>query len=70
MNCSTLDELHNMEFGEVGTAPRKEFDKGTEAFCLAQTLREERFRAGLTREHLQKKSESKNLLRTCKESFQ
>ena len=48
MNCDTLDELLNVEFGEAGTASRKEFDKETEAFCVAQTLREERLRTGLT----------------------
>ena len=52
MNCSSLDELLNVEFGNVGTATRDEFDRETEAFCLAQTLREERKRAGLTQEEL------------------
>ena len=40
MNCSSLDELLNIEFGEVGTPSREVFDKETEAFCLAQTLKE------------------------------
>ena len=52
MNCSSLDELLNVEFGNVGTATRVEFDRETEAFCLAQTLKEERKRAGLTQEEL------------------
>ena len=34
MNCSSLDELLNIEFGEVGTPSREVFDKETEAFCL------------------------------------
>ena len=55
MNCSTLNELLNVEFGNVGTAEREEFDKETEAFCLAQTLKEERKRAGLTQEELAEK---------------
>lgn len=55
MNCSILDELLNAEFGVVGTPIRDEFDKETEAFCLAQTLREERIRAGLTKNNLLKK---------------
>ena len=50
MSCSNLDELLNVEFGEVGTPSREEFDKETEAFCLAQTLKEERKRAGLTQQ--------------------
>ena len=52
MNCSSLDELLNVEFGNVGTATRDEFDRETEAFCLAQTLKEERKRAGLTQGEL------------------
>ena len=52
MNCSNLEELLNVEFGEVGTVSRDEFDKDTEAFCLAQTLKEERKRAGLTQQEL------------------
>ena len=52
MNCSSFDELLNVEFGNVGTATRDEFDRETEAFCLAQTLKEERKRAGLTQEEL------------------
>ena len=40
MNCSSLDELLNVEFGDVGTSSREVFDKDTEAFCLAQTLKE------------------------------
>ena len=55
MNCSSLDELLNVEFGNVGTATRDEFDRETEAFCLAQTLREERIRAGLTQQQLAEK---------------
>ena len=55
MNCSNLDELLNAEFGNQGTATRDEFDRETEAFCLAQTLREERKRAGLTQQELAEK---------------
>ena len=55
MNCSSLDELLNVEFGNIGTATRDEFDRETEAFCLAQTLKEERKRAGLTQEELAEK---------------
>lgn len=55
MNCSSLDELLNVEFGNQGTATRDEFDRETEAFCLAQTLKGERKRAGLTQEELAEK---------------
>ena len=55
LNCNNLNELLNVEFGEAGTPSREEFDKETEAFCLAQTLKEERIRAGLTQEQLAEK---------------
>jgi DNA-binding XRE family transcriptional regulator len=55
MNCSNLDELLDADFGKVGTPSRDEFDKEAEAFCLAQTLREERIRAGLTQQQLAEK---------------
>ena len=55
MNCSNLDELLDADFGKVGTTTRNEFNKETEAFCLAQTLREERIRAGLTQQQLAEK---------------
>ena len=42
INCSNLEEFLEADFGKTGTPSRDEFDKETEAFCLAQTLREER----------------------------
>ncbi len=53
--CTNLDELLAADFGEAGTESRNEFDRETEAFCLAQTLREERLKAGLTQEQLAEK---------------
>ncbi len=55
MNCTNLDELLDAEYGKVGTEAREKFDRETETFCLAQTLREERLRAGLTQEALAEK---------------
>ncbi len=55
MNCNSLDELLDVEFGKVGSDTREKFDRETEAFCLAQTLKEERKRAGLTQEELAEK---------------
>ena len=52
MNCNTLDELLDIEYGKPGTPERDEFDKETQAFCLAETLKEERLRAGLTQQEL------------------
>ena len=55
INSSNLGELLDVDFGVVGTPVRDEFDKETEAFCLAQTLKEERLKAGLTQEELAEK---------------
>ena len=42
MSCTTLDELLDVMYGEVGTKMRDEFNLETEAFCQEQTNREER----------------------------
>lgn len=52
MNCRTLNDLIDLEYGKPGTPERNEFDKETRAFCLAETLKEERLRAGLTQQEL------------------
>ena len=52
LNSRNLDELIEIEFGKKGTKSREEFNKETETFCLAETLKEERIRAGLTQEEL------------------
>jgi hypothetical protein len=41
MACTNLDELINVEYGEPGTESRRQFDEEAQAFCLAQTLKEE-----------------------------
>ena len=43
INCSNHDELLDAEFGKTGTPSRNEFDKETEAFSLAQSLKEEHY---------------------------
>lgn len=52
MNCTSLDELMDVEYGKKGTPERIAFDAETQEFCIAQTLREERIRAGLTQQQL------------------
>ena len=52
MSCNTLDELLDVEYGKPGTPERERFDKEAQAFCLAETLKEERLRAGLTQQQL------------------
>jgi len=50
-----LSELLDAEFGKIGTPVRDEFEIEAREFCLAQTLKEERLKAGLTQEQLAEK---------------
>ena len=52
MNCETFDELLDQEYGPQGTPERASFETEAEAFCLAETLREQRRLAGLTQQEL------------------
>ena len=53
MNARTFDELLDAEYGSPGTPEREQFDTDATAFCLAETLKAERLKAGLTQEQLQ-----------------
>lgn len=50
--CRTLEELLNAGYGSIGTPEREVFDRETQAFCLVETLKEERLRGGLTQQQL------------------
>ena len=52
MNARTFDELLDAEYGNPGTQEREQFDADAAAFCLAETLKAERLKAGLTQEQL------------------
>lgn len=52
MNVSTFDELLDIEYGKPGTPERERFDADSATFRLAETLKEERLKAGLTQEQL------------------
>ena len=52
MECTTLDELLDAEYGERGTMAREDFEVQADAFCLAECLKEQRRLAGLTQEQL------------------
>ena len=52
MNARTFDELLDAEYGNSGTPEREQFDADAAAFCLAETLKAERLKAGLTQEQL------------------
>ena len=52
LNAGTFDELLDIEYGIEGTPEREQFDADAAAFCLAETLKAERIKAGLTQEQL------------------
>ena len=52
MSCTSFDELLNEEYGHEGTQERDLFESRAQAFCLAEQLKEERRKAGLTQEEL------------------
>ena len=52
MNAQTFEELLDAEYGVSGTPEREQFEAEAAAFCLAETLREERLKAGLTQQQL------------------
>lgn len=52
MEAKTFDDLLNAEYGKVGTPVRDQYEDDAQAFCLAECLKEERKRAGLTQEQL------------------
>ena len=52
MNCTTFDELLDEEYGPMGSPERLKFEAEAEAFCLAETLKEQRRLAGLTQQEL------------------
>lgn len=52
MNSMTFDELLDAEYGKAGTPGRDKFEDDAQAFILAECLRDERRKAGLTQEQL------------------
>ncbi len=50
--ATTFDELLDAEYGVIGTPERDKFEADAAAFSLAETLKEERLRAGLTQQQL------------------
>lgn len=50
--CRTFDEILDIQYGPEGTPERNEFECNAEAFILAERLKEERLKAGLTQEQL------------------
>ena len=52
VNCKSLDDILDVEYGPRGTEERERFETAAEAFCLAETLKQHRKEAGLTQEQL------------------
>lgn len=56
MECGDdYDDILNIQYGPEGTPERNEFERDAEAFILAERLKEERLKAGLTQEQLAEK---------------
>ena len=52
MHATTFEELLDAEYGPVGTPERDKFEIESDAFCLAEILKDERLKAGLTQQQL------------------
>ncbi len=53
MECGDdYDSILDIQYGPQGTATRNAFEQGAEAFILAERLKEERLKAGMTQEQL------------------
>ena len=61
MNARTFDELLDAEYSKFGTPEREQFDTDATAFCLAETLKAERLKAGLTQEQLAERIGTKKI---------
>jgi len=46
------DEILDIQYGKLGTPERDKFEREAEAFVLAERMKEERKKAGLTQEQL------------------
>ena len=62
MSCTSFDELLNEEYGHEGTQERDLFESRAQAFCLAEQLKEERRKAGLTQEELANRIGTKKVI--------
>jgi len=52
MNSTTFEELLDAEYGKRGSEEREKFEVESEAFCLAECLKDQRKKAGLTQQQL------------------
>lgn len=52
LEAKTFEDLLNAEYGPIGTPERDEYDRQSQEFRIAEILKEERKKAGLTQEEL------------------
>jgi len=55
LNAKNFDELLDIEYGEIGTSKRNEFEEQAQYFVISEMLREGRKEANLTQEQLAEK---------------
>ena len=54
-NPKTINEFFDQKYGEKGTQDRREFERKSEAYMVAELVKESRKKAHLTQEQLAKK---------------
>jgi len=54
-NPKTINELFNQKYGEPGTKSRKDFEQKSEAYMVAELVKESRKKAHLTQKQLAQK---------------
>ncbi len=54
-NLKTINELFDQKYGKPGTKSRKDFEQRSDAFMVAELIKESRKKANLTQEQLAKK---------------
>lgn len=52
MKSATFDDLLDAEYGKIGTPERDKYEDDAQTFILAECLKDERKKAGLTQEQL------------------
>lgn len=52
MKSTTFDDLLDAEYGKTGTPERDKYEDDAQTFILAECLKDERKKAGLTQEQL------------------
>ena len=54
-NAKTFDELLNIQYGEIGSKKRDDFEERAQYFVISETLKDARIDADMTQEELANK---------------